>query len=64
MATKFNPDRPITASNCPTRAALERCPDDKGFLTQSIGARHSTAKAERHRANIQARANGGKKTHG
>lgn len=54
----YNPLLPITTSNCPTRAALERNPQTPGFLAESIGARHTRAKAERHAANVQARAAG------
>lgn len=58
----FNPNRPITAANCPTRAALERNVDTPGFLKQSIGATHTKTKAERHRQNVLARMERQKRT--
>lgn len=45
-----------TTQKCPTRTALERKPGDPGFLVESIHANHSRAKAERHRQNVQDRA--------
>lgn len=51
----YKSEHPVTASNCPTRAALERKPGDKGFATKSIGARHSAKKTAQHAANLLAR---------
>lgn len=49
---KYDPMKPVTVSNCPTREALER----PATLTQSIRARHSRAKVERHQENVRNRA--------
>lgn len=48
----YDPNKPVTVSNCPTRAALERTP----VITQSIKARHSREKADRHQQNVANRA--------
>lgn len=57
----FNPNRPVTVSNCPTRAALERKPGDAGFLVGSINARHTAKKQLRRHENLAARALGKRK---
>ena len=48
----YDADKPVTASNCPTRAALER----PAVRKESIHARHSRAKADRHQQNVANRA--------
>lgn len=48
----YDPMKPVTVSNCPTRAALERT----ATLTKSIKARHSREKADRHQQNVANRA--------
>lgn len=52
----YDPMKPVTVSNCPTRAALERGPGMAGFLTESIHAKHSREKADRHQQNVANRA--------
>ncbi len=48
----YDAEKPVTVSNCPTRAALER----PAVLKESIGAKHSRAKADRHQQNVADRA--------
>lgn len=47
----MNDKQHFTVGNCPTRTALERKPGDKGFLVESIHARHSVRKTQQHIAN-------------
>mgnify|MGYP006320404365 CR=1 FL=1 len=51
----YSGNRPVTTGNCPTREALERKPGDKGFLVESIHARHSEKKKLQHIANQNTR---------
>ncbi len=48
----YDAEKPVTVSNCPTRAALER----PATLKESIHARHSRVKADRHKQNMADRA--------
>lgn len=57
----YDTTRPITSGNCPTRTALERKPGDKGFLAESINARHTEQKRANRVKNMQTRQAGGKK---
>lgn len=50
----YDPSKPVTVSNCPTRHALERTPAPG--MSQSIGAKHTREKAERHKQNVAERA--------
>jgi len=57
----YDPNKPITASNCPTRDALEKDFTSGKHLKQSIGARHSPEKTARHKQNVMNRQLGKKK---
>lgn len=52
----YDPTKPVTVSNCPTREALERGPQTQGFRKEGIGAKHTEKKKAQHQANVVARA--------